>query len=434
MGTHSNTTRAAVAMAQTLRTIPHLASLPSSQLDVLARAAIHKTFPAKTVILDHRAISSLLIIVESGHAELVTEEGHRQKSLYRGDWYYHRGGSRRLSLRSDSRVKLALIPYNTIDNVRAAHRSRPAVRRNPIWRQLAPSGLPLLITIVVAIGLWSLILPHLSTDTRWTFDAALLPYTIGEFHVERGDTDGAIRYFERSIALDPTYAPAHLALGTLYYRDGRQNLALSHWHSAIQHDPTSAEANANLGRLLAEQSFFSNAVTYLEKAVELRPNDPDLYRSLGDVYQQQHKYVAARRAYLEVTRLDQTDANALYLVGHLYLTEDRPDEAQYYFERALAVRPSLYIAEQGLGAAYFEQERFDDARRHFERAITLAPNDAVSHFYAGLTYERLGELPASQDAFQHVLRADPSAELRNRAITHLRHTASIEGGIASMPR
>ncbi len=53
----------------------------------------------------------------------------------------------------------------------------------------------------------------------------------------RGNLDAAVAGYQRVIALDPTYAPAHVALGGLRLRQGRARDALEHYAQALALQP-----------------------------------------------------------------------------------------------------------------------------------------------------------------------------------------------------
>jgi tetratricopeptide (TPR) repeat protein len=63
---------------------------------------------------------------------------------------------------------------------------------------------------------------------------------------EKGQATEAIRYFNLSKEANPTYSPAWVHLGILYYMKGHTGLAFSEWEEALRRNPRSKEARAFL--------------------------------------------------------------------------------------------------------------------------------------------------------------------------------------------
>jgi tetratricopeptide (TPR) repeat protein len=67
------------------------------------------------------------------------------------------------------------------------------------------------------------------------------------------DRDIDVNIAQQSAILEhnPRNAPAHFALGTLYYYCGNRQAAIEHFEQAIHLDPTYSAPHVSLGRILA---------------------------------------------------------------------------------------------------------------------------------------------------------------------------------------
>jgi len=129
----------------------------------------------------------------------------------------------------------------------------------------------------------------------------------------------AIQYFKNAIALDPEYAPAWLALGSVKFEQGYISDYLNEdygdslvWYSekAIELDSTLAEAYISLGWYYNWISDDNNSIYYLNKALDYHPNHPNVYRLLGWVYARMGQYGNEIISYEKARKLS---------VGNLYV-------------------------------------------------------------------------------------------------------------------
>jgi putative PEP-CTERM system TPR-repeat lipoprotein len=81
---------------------------------------------------------------------------------------------------------------------------------------------------------------------------------------------------------DPTFAPVHVALGTLAERRGNKGTARDHYQNALGHDRDNVIALNNLAYIMADNfGEDRQALDYAMRAYQLRPNDPRIMDTLG---------------------------------------------------------------------------------------------------------------------------------------------------------
>src|SRR5581483_11246836 len=98
----------------------------------------------------------------------------------------------------------------------------------------------------------------------------------------------------------------------------------------------------------------------------------------------------------------------LNTLGVAYLNQQRPADAQKYFERALLSAPQFAIARLNLGIALLAQQKPEDARASLLEATRLLPKDPYAWYNLGLAYKDLGDPQKGIAAFQHAAEAAPS--------------------------
>jgi tetratricopeptide (TPR) repeat protein len=138
-------------------------------------------------------------------------------------------------------------------------------------------------------------------------DTAELRNDLGLVQLGRGDTQAAFEEFDRAIALDAHFAPAHLNQGSVLLHAGDYAGAATHYQAVVDADADNLDARVALGIALRGQGHIPEA----------------------------------RRAYQAVLDAQPTHAQALFDMGVLLaeFADDRP-HAREMFQRYLEVAPS----------------------------------------------------------------------------------------------
>jgi tetratricopeptide (TPR) repeat protein len=146
----------------------------------------------------------------------------------------------------------------------------------------------------------------------------------------------------------------------------------------------------------------------IARAIQLDAMLPDQHRFLGDALLRAGKRVEALDALREALRTDPGDDAAWDLAGRALAEGRQWDEAFYYFDRALRLRPghAPYLYDYGLALA--RADRLDEARKRAEAA---------------------GALPRARLLLGNILIAQGN---RDAAIPHLRDAA--KSGDAAVAR
>src|SRR5467141_350726 len=102
------------------------------------------------------------------------------------------------------------------------------------------------------------------------------------------------------------------------------------------------------------------------------------------------------------------DAYRFNTLGVAYMNQQRPADAQKYFEQALEADPKFALARLNLGISLLAQQKLELARAALETAAQQLPKDAFAWYNLGLTEKDLGEPEKGIAAFQHVTEIAPN--------------------------
>jgi Flp pilus assembly protein TadD len=106
-------------------------------------------------------------------------------------------------------------------------------------------------------------------------------------------------------------------------------------------------------------------------------------------------------------RANSEKALRLNTLGVAYLNQQRPNEAQKYFEQALEADAGFAVARANLGIALMAQQRLEAAKTALEAAAAKLPNDPYVWFNLGLVYKDLGDAEHGVAAFARVAEIVP---------------------------
>src|SRR5260370_1355745 len=102
------------------------------------------------------------------------------------------------------------------------------------------------------------------------------------------------------------------------------------------------------------------------------------------------------------------DAYRFNTLGVAHMNQQRPADAQKYFEQALGADPKFAVAMLNLGVSLPAQQKLELALAALEAAEQQLPKDAFAWYNLGLAEKDLGEPEKGIVAFQHVTEIAPN--------------------------
>jgi len=296
-------------------------------------------------------------------------------------------------------------------------------------------------------------------------------YLAGLVRNEQGDSEGAMKLWQRSLELDPTRADAHESLGYAFLLRDDYEKAEEHLRKAIEIDPKLATARFRLGAALSQQGKFADVISTLEKAGSL---SAEAHRLMGDSCQHLKQYDKARASFEAAVRLNpdfteayyglsractqlgETDKAAEYWekfsalkarsddaerekrarfaplqvtrksvaqthtdVGRVYALLGRPAEAEQLWLRATALDPENTLCRLNLAVFYQRTGKDSEALRFYEEVAKIDPSDALVHLNLGRISLRLKQPDRAERAFAEVVRLAPNQPEGHSALAQL---------------
>jgi len=213
------------------------------------------------------------------------------------------------------------------------------------------------------------------------YDAFLQGWELYRRNTPQGHSE-AIRYFERAIALDPSYGRAHAALALVYYDIG---------------DNTWSEKLGFTYDLMTQRSRH-------ELAQAMQHPTSTAYLLQGEYLRMAKRYDEAVEESERAVALDPSDSLALANLSNILTSAGRTEDGLDTIKSAMRIDPhypALYL--HYLAKARFGLGQFADAATNWEEATTRNPESAWWFVFLASAYGHLGRL---SDAKTAIAKAD----------------------------
>lgn len=202
---------------------------------------------------------------------------------------------------------------------------------------------------------------------------------VGLDYVLLNDYADAIKWLEKSVALDSKNKDAWYYLGRAYYTQSQLFKAREAFLTALELDPRDSKVENGLGLVFESDAQPAAALDAYQTAIAWDENNP-------------HK---SEQPYVNL--------------GSLLLQQGRGQEAIKPLETAVLLAPENAYCRMRLGAAYVQAGKMDQAQQELEKATQLDPENAAAHYQLGRVYKVTHQLDRATAEF------DRTAELQSRA-------------------
>jgi tetratricopeptide (TPR) repeat protein len=230
-----------------------------------------------------------------------------------------------------------------------------------------------------------------------------LAWLLGNFHARNGEIERARAVYRAYMTRNPESAVMEIALDRL--SDGAPEPLVSTAGEGA------AEALFNLAGLLNQEGASDLALVYDRMALRLRPDFPIGKILLGEVLAAQNRTEPAAEVYRGVPA-----ESPYHYIAQLRLAEGldalgRSDRAVEILEAQAAAFPERFEPLYQLGNLYRSDERFDEAEDAYARALARIPEPQTRHwtvlYFRGIALERTDRWEQAERHFKQALELQP---------------------------
>jgi len=235
----------------------------------------------------------------------------------------------------------------------------------------------------------------------------------------------ALKNYQRALAINPEFAPAHERIGTIHQQQGNAMEAIARCSQAVHFDPTSLGAQLGLGNVYQQMGWAELAITHFQKALEFHPDRflAEYHCKLGDSLNERGKITEALASYERAIATNPDYADGYRAIALVYLRQNDPESVQTIYERADARNSELLQSKDynALGVAwmfkfnalsadgkYSVNDCVDNAIDCFQKAIQLDSAYADAHCNLGSAFIRKDQIKDAIIAYKEALDIDPN--------------------------
>jgi tetratricopeptide (TPR) repeat protein len=271
-------------------------------------------------------------------------------------------------------------------------------------------------------------------------NAATLLAQAVELH-QAGDILGAIAAYEAALRLEPDNAGAHSNLGAALVRLGRYDQAIPHYRKAIAIDPGNPMFPFNLALAIYKSGDVPAAATELKAVIDHDASNRNARVLLGDCYLRMGRFQDVVDLLAPLEGELGNDRAFAYVLGSALVETDHASDAERVIDRifhggesaeghlllatahlrasdgpaavaelkqALAMKPSMPVANALMGRALLRSGDQEGAMRAFRRELELNPNDFESNLQLGELKKREEQFDDAMTYIQRALRMRPN--------------------------
>lgn len=208
-------------------------------------------------------------------------------------------------------------------------------------------------------------------------------HTLGNSYAVSGRREEAIGAYRRALEIQRRHRLEHFkwieesvytALTELLANAGRQDEVLQTFRDWVAQNPTSVPAHVRLGDALLQKGLANEAAAHFEAALRYEPDHFGARLGNAWILFQNGDWGAALRRFEALGR-ERRDVNAVFGAGLSLIQLGRLEDAEGYFEQALALAPNYWQALGNLAAIYDRTGRPEKAYDAYQRVLKLNPKD-----------------------------------------------------------
>jgi len=209
-------------------------------------------------------------------------------------------------------------------------------------------------------------------------------------HAKPISWDSALKYYNQSIQVDPSFHRAYSNRGVVYFniapmKDTMANkyyqMAIEDFLKALQIKSDNTDALLGIANTYSQIGQFEKAIPYYDKYIEIEKEHDKTEAIMwrGTAYNRTGKYDKAINDFMSILKKD-------------------PNNDEAYFR---------------IGVVYFDMKKYNEAYEYLTKSITLKDNNnlqAQKYSYRGFTNYYLNKKPEAAEDLKHAVRLNPKDE------------------------
>jgi tetratricopeptide (TPR) repeat protein len=240
-----------------------------------------------------------------------------------------------------------------------------------------------------------------------TRDNYLACNNIGFFLSNRGEFAKAMKYYQRSLDINPNYEEARNNLGFVLAAMGSNQAAIPEYIKALSINSNLTEAHNNLGNALAAVGRTDEAIHEFQVALEENPHHAKSHNNYGITLATHGRMDEAIEQFRMAIRDQENYGSAHADLGNALAMQGKFNEALVQYEISLKLEPNDSQLHNNLGNVLAQLGRPAEAIEHYRLALKLNPQNTDAHFNLGYCLAGQGRRAEAIEEYKQALAQRP---------------------------
>lgn len=203
--------------------------------------------------------------------------------------------------------------------------------------------------------------------------------SISYCYSQLGNNELALKYVEKSIALNPQNSYPFYRKGRILANMKDYNEAITYFLKSLDYDRTDVDSFQWISYCYSMLKNFDKSLEYANRAILLNKEDCYSYFRKAWAYQEMGRYTEAINFYKECINCDDRYIDAYLNISYIYSKLGDSKQSLLYANKALLLNQSYAYAHYRKAWALQESGRFEEACDGYSKAIELDPTDIYNY-------------------------------------------------------
>ena len=236
----------------------------------------------------------------------------------------------------------------------------------------------------------------------------------------KGDYKAAVETYQKALKLDPKHHESLVGLGRVYSWNKDYKSSETHYKQLLNQSPKDLEALHGLANTYKWSKQYTKGIEIELKILEIEPANVDSMLSIGYMYGELGAIGQSIHWYQKASKLAPERADILAYLGVLYTYNQQLDSAVTSLKKSIALsersadsasNPASRTATMdnylSLGRIYSWQNKSNEAEKLYLKALEINPQSAGAYAGLGQLYYFNGQWDKSIRNYEKSLQLDP---------------------------
>ncbi|XP_036408326.1 cell division cycle protein 27 homolog [Megalops cyprinoides] len=207
--------------------------------------------------------------------------------------------------------------------------------------------------------------------------------------------------------MDKNSPEAWCAAGNCFSLQREHDIAIKFFQRAIQVDPSFAYAYTLLGHEFVLTEELEKALACFRNAIRVNTRHYNAWYGLGMIYYKQEKFNLAEIHFKKALSINPQSSVLLCHIGVVQHALKKSDHALETLNKAINIDPKNPLCKFHRASILFANEKYKAALQELEELKQIVPKESLVYFLIGKVYKKLGQTHLALMNFSWAMDLDP---------------------------